>query len=204
MELQELENIWNEYDKRIDDRVKVNYQFLKKISVDKTQSLLFPGKLSAVLEAIINFLFLSLILSFAINNPWNLKYSLPAFALTLIILATIAWNIYGFILLTTINYRSPVITIQRRLENYKFQNLYRQQQLLYIIYPLSQTLFMIIFCKGMLNLNIYNHPVFLIVQFIASICIIPFVIWIVKITPDKKMEAALHFLNDLKRFEKEE
>jgi hypothetical protein len=203
MELQELENIWNEYDKRIDDRIKVNYKFLKKVSLEKTRSLLLPGKVNAILEVIINFLFLGPLAGFAKTHISDLKFSLPALLLALIVLATIAWNIYGFILLSQIDYRSPIITIQKKLEKFKFQNLYRQQRLLYILLPVSQTLFFIVFCKGLININIYDYPKFFILQFLCGIIVVPLISWIVKISPDKKFNAALHFLNDIKEFEKE-
>ena len=203
MELRELENIWNEYDKRIDDHIKVNYEFLKKLSLEKTQSLLMQGKLTAVIEVIVNFLFLSPVISFALNHISELKYSLPALLLGLIVISTIAWNIYGFVLMTTINYRSPIVAIQKKLERFKFLNLYRQQRLLYILLPIAQTLFFIVFCKGVLNINIYNYPKFFALQFLCAMVIVPFISWIVKISPDKKYEAALHFLNDIKEFEKE-
>lgn len=204
MELQDLKNVWTEYDKRIDDRIKIDYDFLKKISLEKTRSLLIPHKLGAVIEIIINWLFLIPTVRFAINNISLIKFSVPAIVLALIIAATIAWNIYGLILLRMINYKSPVVAIQKKLETFKLRNLYRQQNLLYILYPLCQTLIIIIFCKAVINLNIYHYPYFLLLQFIIAIIIVPAIIWIAKLFPDKSIDTVIHFLKDLKKFEKED
>ena len=204
MELNELKEIWKQAEVGIDQPLTVNREFMRKLSLEKTQASLNYLRLGAIVELVVNFIFLTPFASYAINHSDELKFAIPALILTSMGIATIAWNIYSLILLSTINYFESITVAQRKLTKYRYNNLFRQRTLLYILVPLSWGAILILFCKVFLNLNLYHYPGFLIMNLVASIAIVPIMIWVAKIFPDRKMEETLGFLQSIKKFENEE
>ncbi len=203
MELEELKSIWVQSDQQAEQEFRINFESLKKISLEKAKSSLFPLKLGAIIEIIVNAAFLPPVVRFLITHKPQLEFALPAFVLAILLLFTIVWNIYSLIFLATIHYRSSIIDTQKKLQTFNYRNTFRQQRLLYILYPIAQTCFLILFCKAVPGIDLYEFPIFLLFQFLIGIAIIPAIIWIIKLSPDKTMDAAISFLNDIKEFEKE-
>ena len=133
----------------------------------------------------------------------DLRFFIPAVILGAVIILTILWNLYSLVIMTTVHLQAPIITIQKKLQKLFVQNNYRQTTLLYVLYPIIQTALFILFCKSFLQLNLYEYPKFLVAQFIVSLAIIPLIIWIYKLSPDRSIPNAVSFLNEIKKFETE-
>ncbi|MDB5249685.1 MAG: hypothetical protein JWQ40_4079 [Segetibacter sp.] len=204
MELQELKDIWNQSDQQAERQFRINFDSLKKISIEKAKSILWPLQFNAIVETLVNALFLPPVLRFLVGYSSQPKFLIPALLLALMLLFTIAWNIYSIVLLATIDYQSPIVQTQKKLSNFNYRNSFRQQRLLYILYPVAQSCFLIMFCKAVPGIDLYDHPQFLVLQFVIGFVLVPVMIWIIKLSPDKTIAGALSFLNDIKRFEKED
>ncbi len=204
MELQELKDIWNQSDREVEQQYRINFDSLKKLSIEKAKSLLWPLQFGAIVEIIVNAIFIPPIIRFIISYSFDAKFLIPGLLLASMILFTLAWNIYSLVLLATIDYKSPIIHTQKKLLNFNYRNSFRQQRLLYVLYPLAQTCFLIMFCKAIPGIDLYSYPKFLGLQFFIGLAIVPVIIWIIKLSPDKNMARALNFLNDIKKFEKED
>lgn len=204
MELQELKSIWNQYDKKIDKEIKMDFQSFKKISLEKTQSGLTHLKIGAVIELVFNFICFWPVVRYSQHHISELKFVWPAIMLAILIALGMAWNIYSLVFLSNFNYKAPIAATQKKLANFNYWNLYRQMQIMYVLIPLSWGGMLIVFCKAILQIDIYTHPWFLIMNVVASILIVPPLIWFMKKLPDKKMEEALAFLESIKKFEQED
>ena len=203
MELNELKEIWKQAEVNMNQPLTVDRQFMRKLSLEKTQSSLNYLRLGSIVELVVNFIFFTPFASYAINHFDELKFAIPALLLALMGIATIAWNIYSLFLLSTINYFESITVAQRKLTRYRYNNLFRHRTLLYILVPVSWGAILILFCKVVLHLDLYYFPGFLILNMVSSIALVPIMIWVAKKFPDKKMEDTLRFLDSIKKFESE-
>jgi hypothetical protein len=55
-----------------------------------------------------------------------------------------------------------------------------------------------------LNLELSGHLDIILYAVIAGVVVVPFVVWIIKLFPDKDMESAISFLDAIKKFERED
>lgn len=53
-----------------------------------------------------------------------------------------------------------------------------------------------------MNYDLYSNWKFLILQLLIAFAIVPIIIWISKLSPDKNMDTEIHFLEDIKHFKK--
>jgi hypothetical protein len=203
MELNELKNIWKQAEYDMNQPLTVDRQFMRKLSLEKTQSSLNHLRWGAIVEIIINFVFVAPIAGYAFNHLHELKFAIPALLLVLMGVGTIAWSIYCLILLSTLHYFDSITRAQKQLTRFRYQDLFRQRTLLYILVPLSWGAILILFCKVVLHLDMYQYPGFLLMNMAASIALVPVMIWVAKKFPDKKMEETLAFLETIKKFESE-
>lgn len=125
MEVQQLKEIWLEYDKKLEKQVKLNVQMLKTMNLDKTRSSLQQFVRTPTLGLVIG-----LIVQMAMGAFIYHHLSMPQYVIT----AALIWVFALFqvissgyqlsILLPTrvggeINYDTPVTEIQKKLERLK-------------------------------------------------------------------------------------
>ena len=204
MELNELKNIWNQLDQGTEAQLKVEPSFMRKVSLQKTQSSLRHLTLGAIVELVVNAAFVIPFAGLAIRYLDEPKFAWPPLLLALMGLLTIAWNVYSLFVLNTLKYQDSITAAQKKLARLDYQNLHRQRTLLYILFPLSWAAILILFCKMVLNLDLYQYPTYLILNMVASVVLVPVVIWVSKKFPDRKKEEVLSFLESIRRFEREE
>ena len=122
MELEELKNIWNDYDKKLDKSLTLNRMFLKKINLDKTESKLNKLVWLRVLEGAC-FLLVMIFLGRFIAS--NLSFSAPvisAFVLDIFAIIGLTGNIKQIVLLKQIDYSGSISSIQKQIETVKIHS----------------------------------------------------------------------------------
>ncbi len=204
MELQELKNIWNEHDKNLDTHVQVNQQLLKRVSLDKARSLMGNFKFSNIIELIASAIWLWPMAYFMANHYAEPKFMIPALILFLIAVLTMAWNVYSLVTVWQLNLDMPITRIQKKLEKMNLYNNLFHRNLLFLLMPLVYLTFMIVAAKGLLGIDMYQHWNFMLPQIIGCILLAPVIIWMLKKFPDRKLEEALRFLKEIRKFEKED
>ena len=131
------------------------------------------------------------------------EYSLPALVIGLISLGTVIWNVYALIQLAFLNYDASITEAQKKMERIYRQSKWQNTTLHYLLVPLAGAMMAIMALKY-LNLPLTGHLDIILYAVLGCIAVVPMVVWIVKMTPDKEMESAIRFLDDIKKFEKEE
>jgi hypothetical protein len=142
MELAELQNIWQEYDKKISENTRLNKEILRLMLLSKPQKRLSWIKIKAGLNIFSPILFVMILLvldvqfSLTINFYIGLGIFLPVYAITYI------WDIRYFKLIRAIDFSMPVLSIKKviaELEKYKIKT----TRLRYLLMPFAMVGFLL-------------------------------------------------------------
>lgn len=202
MELQELSNIWNATDSKLDSAVKINKALFMEVSAGKVKTNLNILRWTSYFEIIVNFLFLFFVVNFTVTHLLEIKFVIPGLLLFAFSIYSIVYSINKLVLHYGINAHTPVIQTQKKLEKLKFMES-KEKQLLYIFIPLFSPVFLIVVAKFILNLDLYNYMTWLIAQTAGSVVIAIIVVFILKKFPDKNLEKSISFLGEIAKEERE-
>lgn len=142
MELTELQNIWQDYDKKISENTRLNKEILRIILLEKPKRRLNWIKIKAGIwlfsPALFVFLILILNVQFNISTRFflGLGLFLPVYIITYI------WDIKYFTLILGIDFTMPVLSIKKviaELEMYKIKT----TKIRYLLMPLAMTGFLL-------------------------------------------------------------
>ena len=142
MELAELQNIWQEYDKKISENTRLNKEILRLMLLSKPQKRLNWIKIKAGLNIFSPILFVMILLvldvqfSLTINFYIGLGIFLPVYAITYI------WDIRYFKLIRAIDFSMSVLSIKKvvaELEKYKIKT----TRLRYLLMPFAMIGFLL-------------------------------------------------------------
>lgn len=200
MNIDELRNAWNTYDRGLDS--KINLDLLKSATVVKTTSLTHTFRFGAIVEMVVSLLFVNYMAEIVLDQWATWEYWLPALVIGLISLGTVIWNAHALTQLALLNYDASIAEAQKKMERIYTQSKWQNTTLHYLLVPLVGAMLAIMALKY-LNLNLAGHIDIIVYAVLGGIAVVPMVVWIVKMTPDREMEAAIRFLNDIKEFEKE-
>jgi hypothetical protein len=142
MELSELQNMWQEYDKKLSENTRLNKEILRHILLEKPQRRLnwIRIKAGAWILSPLLFLFLVLVLNVQFNISVRFFIGLAMFLPVFII--SYIWDIKYFTLIRKIDFTMPVLSIKRvitELEKYKIKT----TKIRYMLMPLAMTGFML-------------------------------------------------------------
>jgi hypothetical protein len=145
MELTELQNIWQEYDKKISENTRLNKEILKLLILEKSQRRLNWIKIKAGLWIFSPVLFVSLILILNVEFIISTRFFIGLALFLPVYIITYIWDIRYFKLMHGIDLSLPVLSIRKvitELEKYKIKT----TKIRYLLMPLAVAgfLFMII------------------------------------------------------------
>lgn len=200
MNIDELKNAWNAYDQNLDR--PINLDLLKTATVVKTTSLTRTFRFGAIVEMVVSLLFVNYMAEIVIDHSATWEYWLPALVIGLISLWTVVWNAHALTQLAQLNYGASIAETQKRMERIYTQSKWQNTTLHYFLVPLVGAMLAIMALKY-LNLNLPAHLHIILYAVLGGMAVVPMVVWIVKMTPDKEMESAIRFLADIKEFEKD-
>jgi hypothetical protein len=201
MNIEQLKNAWNEYDKSLDS--KINLELLKTVSVSKTNSLTREFKFNAIVESIVSLVVINIMGRLVINQITVWEYWVPALVIGLISLGTVIWNVHALVQLSMLHYDATIASMQKKMERIYTQSKWQNSTLHYLVVPLVAAMFAIMGLK-FLHLGLASHLDIILYAIIAGIVVVPLVVWIIKLFPDKEMESAISFLDEIKKFERED
>jgi hypothetical protein len=173
MELSELQNIWQEYDKKLSENTRLNKEILRLMLLSKPKRKLNWIKIKAGLSIFSPILFIAILLildvQFYISTRFyiGLGLFLPVYALNYY------WDIRYFNLIRDIDFSRSVLSIKRtiaELEKYKIKT----TRIRYLLMPFAMTGFLLmIIHKITFSFNIISIlPLLLIILvFISSMYI---------------------------------
>ena len=171
MELSELQNIWQEYDKKLSENTRLNKEILRLMLLSKPRRQLNWIKIKAgffILSPILFVMFLLVLnVQFYLSTNFYIGLSLflPIYSITYI------WDISYFKLIRTIDFSKPVLSIKKQiaeLEKYKI----KKTRIRYLLMPFAMIGFILmIIHKITFSFNLVSLlPIVLIILvFISSL-----------------------------------
>jgi len=169
MELNELQNIWLQYDRKITDNTHLNKEILKRMLISKPEKRLNWIKIKAgfnVLSPLILILMIKIMdMKFSLTSSFYIGLSL---FLTLFIINYI-WNIRYFLLIRKIDFSGAILSIKKQiaeLEKYKIKT----TKIRYLIMPFAIIgIFFMLIQKPIFNTESIVMFALIILVYITSI-----------------------------------
>jgi hypothetical protein len=148
MELSELQNIWQEYEKKISQNTRLNKEILRLMLLSKPRRRLNWIRIRAGISIFSPIIFVTVLL--VLKVPFNIGLSfyiglamfLPVYTITYI------WDIEYFKLIRKIDFSMPVLTLKKeiaQLEKYKI----KKTQIRYILMPFAMAGFLLMIIHSM-------------------------------------------------------
>ena len=223
MELQELKQIWNEYDHKLDKNLQLNMQVLKQLNLDKAKNKLnrllwFKGMEVAI------FLLLAVSLGNFIADNWpTLQFVVSGLILAAILLMWIISVVKQIVIITDLQmgYADAIAPIQKKMEQLKLYIL-NYTKYSFVLLPLYPVM-MLVAGKAFLNVDLFKaqHGLYFISNVVLGLILIPVALWFFKQLSPKNISesvsknllvgtgwqhanSAHNFLNEIEKFQQEE
>lgn len=200
MTIEQLKNAWNTYDKSVEN--KINLDLLKTVSIDRAKSSTRNFRFETIVEIVVSLYFVNVMAGIAMDHWTTWEYFAPAIVIGTISLGTVIWNVHALIQISSLSYNHSIAEAQKRMERIYTQSKWQNTTLHYLTVPLVGVMLAIMGLK-FLNLNLVGYWHIILYAALGSAAVVPLVVWIVKLAPDKEMESAIGFLGQIKRFEEE-
>jgi hypothetical protein len=205
MELDELKQLWSQYDKKLNENLKFNEELLKKMNLNKAKQELQRPFICELITIVIIFLTIVFVTGFSIRLIEEIQFSLTGFSSVLLGIIYLIFSIMKANRFVKMDYyNSSIVKLQKDLLLLKIFIL-RLRKIEGIMLPFLIVLILPILFKAIHNINIFEN----IVPFIIKVCILlgisyPVGFWINKNLYDRKLRDAEMFLKEIDNFEKEE
>jgi hypothetical protein len=223
MELQELKDIWNEYDRKLDRNLQLNMQLLKQLNLDKAKNKLnrllwFKGIEIAV------FILMAFYLGRFIANNWPALH----FIIAGLILASVLvmWIVYVVKQLAIIadlqmGYADAIAPIQKKIEQLKL-HIVNYTKYSFVLLPLYPVM-LLVAGKAFLHVDFFEpqRRLYFLSNVAVGLVLIPVALWFFKLLSAKNIgesvsknllvgtgwhqaNSAHNFLNEIEKFEQED
>ncbi len=221
MELEALKNTWEQYDKKLDQSLKINQRIFKEMNLNKTRSSLRNVLIFRMLETLI-FLAAVIALGGFIGNHWgSWQFVVPAIILDIFAIIGLSGSIGQIALIVQIDYAAPITVMQKKLEQVK-THMVQITRLLLLSIPFYLA-YVILGFKLVAGIDIVavGAPQWWVVNILVSLLLIPLAVWIYRKlnwknihipwvrsfiygSGGKQVVKAMGFLKEIDSFEKEE
>jgi hypothetical protein len=220
MELEALKKSWEQYDKKLDQYLKLNQRIFKEMKLTKTRSNLRKILIFRILESVI-FLVAILALGSFIGKHWSsIQFVIPAAILQIFAITGLAGSIGQIALISQINFAAPITEMQKKLEQMKM-HMIQTARLMILSIPFYLA-YIVLGFKIFFGVDIVaqGDPDWWLGNIILSLLFIPLAVWIYRKLSwknmhipwiksfiysigGKQMTKAMDFLQEIDSFEKE-
>ncbi len=204
MELDELKQLWTEYNTKLSANLKLNEELLRKMNLSKARQELQRPLVSEVITIVIVFLAVIFVTGFSIRVISEIQYSVPGLIGVIIGMMYVVFSTMKVNRFLKIDYYNlPVVKLQRELSDLN-RFIIRFRRIEFIMLPFLVLAILPVAFKTVNNIDIYSN----IPLFIFEVCFIigiSFLVgtWINRNIYDKKLKDAERFLKEIENFEKE-
>ena len=122
METNELKDLWNKYDAKLERNWSLNLKLIKEMNLQKTKSSMNTFTFLKSMSLLFQFVVAHFLINFIIENHHNVTLTMPAYIATVLTYIALIWNFYQLGLIITIKYDQPIVSIQKKLDNSKSKN----------------------------------------------------------------------------------
>lgn len=134
MELAELQNIWQEYDKKISENTRLNKEILRLMLLSKPRRRLNWIKIKAVLKIISPIFFVPFLLIQDIQFHLNVRFYIGLCLFLPAVIISYIWDVKYFRLVVKVDFSRPVLTIKKVIAELKKFKI-KQTRLSYLLTP---------------------------------------------------------------------
>ena len=168
MELDELKNIWVQYDKKISDNTRLNKEILKRMLITKPEKRLNWIKIKAGFN-LLNPIILVLIIMFTdVKFSLTIHFYIGLSLFTALFVIVYIWNVRYFLLIRKIDFSGAILSIKKgiaELEKYKIKT----TRIRYMTMPFAILgIFFMIFQKPIFTIESIVFFGLVIIVFISS------------------------------------
>ncbi len=221
MELQDLKDRWNEYDRKLEANLRLNTRVLREFGLNRVDSSLRRLTRVIVFELLMGLLAAVMLGSFIADHLGEMRFLAPAVALDLFVIYFIGWSIRQWAALNSLDYGESVVEIQRKLELLRIDRI-RMTKWVFLLSPLLWIPLLIVGVEGFLGLDAYAilDTAWLVSNLLFGLAVIALGLWVsrryadrLKGSPlaqrlmdalaDRSLNDATGFLGTLSSFERE-
>ena len=188
MELNEIMPLWEMYDKKLEEAVKLNHRFIHLIEAEKVKSNLAPLFWRRIAEIIIQTGWMLLLVVFLVKNFYQPAYAVSAIVLIAFFIVAFVSSTKQLIIINRLDYSSDIVTIQASLAMLQANNLnYARMVILFIPACLA---FPVVFFRAMkdFHIRVFENIDFITLtgghwwtaQLVVTLALIPLGIWCYK------------------------
>jgi hypothetical protein len=196
MQLEELKNIWQNFDESIENKLEINHQLLKEVSISKVAKLLAPIKREQIFEIVLTTLFLPILFQITFNSIQSTALMLSGSVLILILFGSIIYNLFVLKQIYGIHYEATILDAQEKLERIKVLEA-REINTLYVLIP-TFYLCMLVIANAFIHFKI-TAPVnlFWSFQMVGTLVITFIIVYFLKRFPNQSLQKALQFMGEM-------
>ncbi|MEA2564698.1 MAG: hypothetical protein QOH06_6202 [Acidobacteriota bacterium] len=221
MELQDLKDRWNDYDRKLDANLRLNTRVLREFGLNRVDSSLRRLTRLIAFELLMGLLAAVMLGSFIVDHLGEMRFLAPAVALDVFVIYFIGWSIRQWLALGSLDYGESIVTIQRRVEGLKIDRI-RMTKWVFLLSPLLWTPLLIVSVEGLVGLDAYAtfDTAWLVSNFLFGLAVIGLALWVSKryadrlkgsplarriadALADRSLNEATGFLGTLSSFERE-
>jgi hypothetical protein len=179
MALEDLEDKWADYDRKLDASLRLNARLLRESGLGRTRSMLTRLLVRVVGDLVVNLVLLIALGLFVANHFDQPRFLVPGLVLHLGAILLVIGCARQLALLKSIDYGAAVIAIQKRLQQLRILRI-RTSKWLLLCVPLLWTPMLIVALKGYLGVDAYASfsGRWLAANLIAGVAVIPLMIWV--------------------------
>ena len=152
MTLDALKNKWSE--ENVSEAVEINEKKLKEITMSKSKKALSDFRSDNLAELVIYLLLMSFLWNFMGDYLTEMKFFIPALILFVLSGINVAFNIYSLDFYGRMNFSSPILDLQRRLQKITLYMKW-ERYLMIILIPLTIIPFFIVIAQGFAGFDLY-------------------------------------------------
>lgn len=197
MDFQELSTLWNSTDQQLDQQIEIRQKLVKEVGMRKVRMHLAEIKWTSYFELAANLIFVLFIGHYLAANFSEMKFFAPGLLLFALTIGSLIFSSYKLTLYYGIQAGFSVLQTQRKVARLRYLELLNAN-LLYLAIPLFYAPFMIVIAKAAANYDLYRHSAWLIYSTLGSVLIAMIVVYLLKKFPNKRLQEAQTFLNELK------
>lgn len=179
MDFDALQHRWDNLNAMLDTRLDQQSQALRGLYLQMVQRAVRHQAWGLSAEVIITIPVLLLLSSFLAAHVAELRFFIPAFLLQAFAIVQLALHIHALVVLRSLNYSDPVVTIQKQLAALRVRWV-RQTIWLYACIPLLWPALLIVAMQALLGLDAYEllGLSYLGLNLLVGIACVPLVLWL--------------------------
>lgn len=192
MDSQDMKDMWQAYDKKLDRQIQLNTKLLKRMDMDRTRTALSKFMRTPVLGTVIG-LVMQMILGWFIYNHLDQPYFAGTAGLIyLFALGQTIFSIYQSSQMLQLDYDAPVVEIQKKLERIKILRV-RYLTITRFAYALLWVPVLIVGAKLLFDADLFAHldNTWLLIQMSIGLVCVGFGIWLSKRAAEQKVTSPL-------------